>query len=114
MERQRTGLLQQEAAACLGVMAWTLSRWEAGKAVPPVRFMPAIIAFLGYCPWAPVESLGARLMAARRAHGLSRKRLAALFGVVEPTVQSWEENRTRPGAGFLKRIDAVLGCAGSG
>ena len=44
------GLLQRDVAGRIGVSAWTIANWEKGKTEPAVRFIPHILAFLGYDP----------------------------------------------------------------
>ncbi len=67
--------------------------WEKGRTEPPVPAMPAIIRFLGYCPFPPPETLSQRLLAKRREMGWSIKE-AAKFAHVDPaTWASWEHGR---------------------
>ena len=44
------GLRQKDAAERLGASPKTYEYWEQGKYEPEFRFLPAIIAFLGYDP----------------------------------------------------------------
>jgi transcriptional regulator with XRE-family HTH domain len=80
------GLRQCDVAAAIGVTAQTVRHWESGKHSPPVRLIPRIHAFLGFCPFDPAWTFGPRLRAAREAQGLSRRRASALVGVDEATV----------------------------
>lgn len=54
------------------VNVWTVHNWETGQAKPEIRFIPALVAFLGYDP-KPVDqgTLAGRLIAKRRQLGLS-------------------------------------------
>jgi len=91
------GLLQRDVARVVGVDKWTVLNWERGKTQPVVRYYPAIIAFLGYNPLpAAGETFPERLKAARRAQGMSWKRLAAYLGVWETTVRDWENGTHSP------------------
>ncbi len=47
------GLTQAEMATQLGVNEWTVGNWENDATKPVLRFIPAIIRFLGYDPEAP-------------------------------------------------------------
>lgn len=44
------GLLQREVAARLGVTESTVTNWELNRTSPKIRFLPGIIALLGYDP----------------------------------------------------------------
>jgi len=46
--RLELGFLQREVAKELGVSEWTLRHWEEDARTPAIRFVPRIIAFLGY------------------------------------------------------------------
>lgn len=82
----------------------TVGHWEAGRVTPETRFIPAVHAFLGFCPHDPAWTFGERLRAAREAHGLSRRRVAALVGVDEATVARAE----RDVHGMARRSLAVV------
>ena len=43
-------IAQEEAAARLGVNAWTVHNWETGATKPAIQFIPALTAFLGHDP----------------------------------------------------------------
>lgn len=45
------GLRQRDVAAKIGVHALTVTNWEKGHTAPEIRFLPAILDFLGYNPW---------------------------------------------------------------
>ena len=47
------GLTQREVARKLGVTESTIWNWEANRSSRQLRFMPKIIAFLGYDPHDP-------------------------------------------------------------
>jgi len=79
--------------------------------------MPQVVEFLGYVPWAAPAIFGEWLVMARRANGLSRKRLAKRLEVDESTVFRWERGYGRPCSRLLARVKAVLlsdGFGGSG
>lgn len=110
LKRRRLDLkiLQQQVAEEIGCSKASLLNWERGRAEPELRFMPAIIRFLGCDPTAPDStlSIGERLRAARRAQGLSQEALARLLGIDPTTVREWEERgeQGRPARRVVKEF----------
>ena len=105
-------LLQRQVAEAIGCSKASLLNWERGRAEPELRFMPAIIRFLGYDPAAPdpTLSIGERLRAARRARGLSQEALARLLGIDPTTVRDWEERgeQGRPARRVMRAVGEFL------
>lgn len=101
-------LLQREVAAELGVTESTVYHWETGKTVPQIRFMPALIRFLGGDPRPLPASFPERLRAARTARGLSVEAFARLLGIDPSTVARWETGKGRPGRKLLALLAQVL------
>jgi DNA-binding XRE family transcriptional regulator len=62
------GITQAQAAKTLGVKPWNILNWETGRYEPPIRSMPAILAFLGYDPFPPPTTVGEQLLHVRREH----------------------------------------------
>ncbi len=87
------GLLQRVAARVIGVSTATISGWEAAGRAPEVRYLPAIIDFLGYNPEPEPSSFGARVAWHRRRRGLARKRLAPILGVDPASITKVEAGR---------------------
>lgn len=114
LKRRRLDLkhLQRQAAEEIGCSPASLLNWERGRAEPELRFMPAIIRFLGYDPTEPdpTLSIGERLRAARRARGLSRKKVAVLLGVDESTLWKWEKRgeQGRPARRVVRAVEGFL------
>jgi transcriptional regulator with XRE-family HTH domain len=54
-------LLQMQVAEQIGVDEATVTNWERNATIPALRFIPAIIQFLGYDPSSPAISFSARL-----------------------------------------------------
>jgi transcriptional regulator with XRE-family HTH domain len=50
------GLLQKKVAERIGCDTVTITNWELNHSSPELRFMPRIIAFLGYDPCARESS----------------------------------------------------------
>jgi len=86
----------------------TITNWEVNATVPEVRFMPAIIQFLGYNPIPAANSLADRLAAARRALGLSQRKMAGKLGVDPATLMGWEAGRHQPTGRSIELIGKVL------
>jgi transcriptional regulator with XRE-family HTH domain len=103
------GLRQRDVGAEIGVKAETVGHWELGRSRPPVRLIPAIHRFLGFCPLDPTWTRGDRLRAAREAQGLSRRRVAGLVGVDEGTVWRAESRDGRVTRLALRAVRRILG-----
>jgi len=71
--------------------------------------MPAIIQFLGYNPLPAASSLPERLATARRALGLSQRKMAGKLGVDPATLMGWEAGRHQPSPKKLALITNLLG-----
>ncbi len=84
-------ITQEEAALRLRVNAWTVHNWETGQRKPEIRFIPALVEFLGYDP-EPVEegTLAGRLVAKRRELGLSQRAAARSLHIDPGTWAGWE------------------------
>lgn len=90
------GITQKEAARRIGADQWTIINWERGRTQPAVRFLPAVIRFLGHDPWPTGETIGDRIRGARRRMGLTQAEAGRLAGVSEGTVYDLEHGRQRP------------------
>jgi len=67
-------LLQKQVADQIGIHEMTIINWESNATVPEVRYIPAIIQFLGYDPLPATisaNSIAERLATARRALGFA-------------------------------------------
>lgn len=78
IRRKRLGLklLQREVAEQFGVTASSVANWEANAVEPEIRYMPAIIGFLGYDPLPPTNTLAEQLVRQRRRRGMSQEESA--------------------------------------
>jgi transcriptional regulator with XRE-family HTH domain len=86
-------LTQKQAAQALGVNHWTVMNWEAGRFHPLIRWLPAILRFLGYDPFPVPTTVGERLLQKRRQHGWSTSEAARQFGVDRTTWEGWERGK---------------------
>lgn len=59
----------------------TITNWEKNRCQPGVTYYPAIMDFLGYCPWEPLQSWGERVDRYRIFQGLSLEQFARQLGV---------------------------------
>jgi len=102
------GLLQQEVGGRIGVDGSTITNWEHNATVPVIRYIPAIIQFLGYDPFPPTNSFTERLIVTRKALGLSQQKMAVKLGVDPATLQGWETGQHRPSPKSMARITKIL------
>ena len=89
-------LTRGDVAQLLGVHVTTVTNWEVGRGEPAGRHMPGLIDFLGCGPAnASEDSLPTpqQLKAYGPLHGLSEKRLAAVWGADPSTSCLWNERR---------------------
>ena len=102
-------LLQREVAEKLGVNAMTICNWEINRTSPQLRFIPKIIAFLGYVPHDTQSgALGKRIVACRRAKGLSQKELALLLNIDPGALGRWERGESLPSRKLLRRLNSFF------
>ena len=92
-----------------------ITNWELGHTEPEIGYIPAIIEFIGYCPYIPAADITARLKTIRWAYGLTQEKLAKLMGVDESSLCSWERGEHYPTrksrsviAGFLSSLTPSL------
>ena len=107
--RIELGLLQKDVASRLGTNEWTYRYWERFGKVPRIRFMPGIIAFLGYYPYPEPTTLGKELLKQRRLLGYSQEQIAKLLSVNEATYRHWENGLCQPSAANLQLIELFFG-----
>jgi transcriptional regulator with XRE-family HTH domain len=93
--RLERGLFQDQVASELGVSVQTLLNWERNHTRVQTRFIPKVVAFLGYDPREENGQLGDRIRVLRERQGLSQVALAARLGLNASTVVAWERGRIR-------------------
>jgi transcriptional regulator with XRE-family HTH domain len=89
-------LAQRPVAEAIGCSKATLLNWEKGRAEPEVRFLPSILAMIGYDPRPAATTFAEEIRREREGRGLSQEAFARLIGVDPSTVASWEHGRHRP------------------
>ena len=87
----------------------TLRNWEKGRTEPEVKFLPTIIAFLGYNPLPEAKTSGGQVRRARLSLGLSRLELAGRAGVDEATVRRVEADTKGMTRRCILQVLAALG-----
>lgn len=85
-----------------------LSVWESGKRTPPVTYWPAIMEFLGNCPYEEAHSLGDRLRLHRTHRGLTHRALAKLLNVDPGSLSRRETGERRPDRRSREVIERFL------
>jgi site-specific DNA recombinase len=110
IRKRRLGLklLQREVAEQIGVCEPSVYGWEANAGAPEVRYMPAIIRFLGYNPLPAATTLGEQLVRQRTGLGLSQKESAKGLGADPGTLARWERGEREPAGAFLVRVKRFL------
>ncbi|MCG7985332.1 MAG: transcriptional regulator [Candidatus Thiodiazotropha lotti] len=109
--RLKRGLQQIEVAPVLGINPWTLRNWERKRTEPLVRHYPAIMKFLGYCPYQRAEGLGRKIMLHRTHEGLTQKAFARQLKVDPGTVARWEAGDSRPTEKIARQLASAFGFA---
>jgi transcriptional regulator with XRE-family HTH domain len=98
IRKKRLGLklLQKDVAEQLGVDKTSVFNWEGNRSSPEIRYMPAIIDFLGYDPLPVANTLAERLVRQRTGLELSQKESAERLGVDPSTLAKWERGEREP------------------
>jgi transcriptional regulator with XRE-family HTH domain len=110
IRKRRLGLkmFQKDVAAEIGVDVTSIRNWETNAATPEVRYMPAIIGFLGFNPLPEARSWGERLVSCRTAFGISQKEAAHRIGVDPGTLAKWERGEREPKGKLAQRAERFL------
>jgi DNA-binding transcriptional regulator YiaG len=107
--RLMLAVTQQEAAARLGVNAWTVHNWETGQRKPEIRFIPGLVAFLGYDPEpADQGTLAGKLVARRRELGLSQREAARSLKIDPGTWAGWEQGERVKREAHRRKVEGFL------
>jgi transcriptional regulator with XRE-family HTH domain len=106
-------LLQGQIAEQIGVDKTTICNWESNASLPAIRYIPAILQFLGYNPFPPTKTFAERLVTARKVLGLSQRKLALSLGVDPGTLQHWEAERHKPTGRSAERVEGFLETLGN-
>ncbi len=108
-QRLELKLMQKDVAERLGVGRSTVFNWEANTKAPDLRYMPAIIAFLGYDPLPDGRAWAARLVRRRTVFGMPQKEAAERIGVDQGDLGSVGARRERePWGRFVALVQEFL------
>ena len=86
----------------------SIYNWEANASAPEIRYVPAIICFLGYNPLPSANALSEQLVRQRTSMGMSQKEAARQIGVDPSTLAKWERGERGPTGAFLPRVKRFL------
>ncbi len=104
------GLSQGQVAKRVGVSEATIYRWERNETSAQIHHMPKIIKFVGYDPEPQPNNVAEALLAARRAHGWTRRQAAKAFELYESTLARVELGKGRRLAQkTLRKLTGFLG-----
>lgn len=106
--RMKLGLLQREVGQRIGASVATVWLWESNRVEPELKWMPAILDFLGYDPTPAGRNLGERLVRHRVRLGWTQKRLAEALRVDQTTLARWETGQKAPWGKYAERIASLL------
>ncbi len=101
--------MQRDIAVRVGADETSVWNWETGRNEPELKFIPAIIAFLGSDPLPVPRTIAGHLVRYREARGWSQKRLAHELAVDPTTLSRWELGKKQLYGPFLRRVNALLG-----
>lgn len=101
-------LIQRQVAKQIGVDAASIHNWEKNLSKPSLKFMPAIVSFLGYNPAPTPKGWPDRLVQGRQARGLSQKEAARQIGVDQSTLARWERGQREPAGRFASWANRFL------
>jgi len=110
IRKRRLGLkmLQKQVGQQLGVDETSIHNWEVGISKPEIRYMPAIIQFLGYNPLPEPTTMAERLVRHRTTLGLTQMAAAQEISVDQGTLARWERGEREPTGEFLERVRQFL------
>jgi transcriptional regulator with XRE-family HTH domain len=108
--RLQRKLLQKDVARQIGVDTTSVVNWESNWVTPEIRYMPAIIAFLGYNPLPEGQTVGEKLVRCRTGRGMSQKQAAARLGVDPGTLARWERGEREPMGRFTEQVAEFMRC----
>ena len=80
-----------------------------GRTNVATRFLPKVLAFLGYDPRKEAGTLGGQIRMLRERQGLTQQALAERLGLDDSTVTEWELDRVRrPVPSVQQRFEEFL------
>lgn len=89
----KLGVQFKEIAEIVGASPATVANWVRGETKPSTRYYPAIMDFLGYCPYQRADTLGRKILLHRIHRGLSHSKPPGQTSTAG-SLERWE---THPG-----------------
>lgn len=105
--RLELGLYQKDVAVHIGVTASTIWNWEHNWTID-LRYIPRVIAFLGYNPIPCPDDVIERLAWYKRVNGLNLEKLGEEMGRDPEQVADWLSGRHKPNQRNLKEVGLFL------
>ncbi|MEP4163218.1 helix-turn-helix transcriptional regulator [Maricaulis sp.] len=96
VKRKTLQLSKKAVAGKLGVHVEVVGQWERGEHLPRVKYVPALVDFLGDDRWLPSDTFSDRLYRFRAMRGWSQEKLGTWLGVDGRTVGRWEDGAPLP------------------
>jgi transcriptional regulator with XRE-family HTH domain len=108
--RHKLRISQRKVSLLLGVDDEAVMCWETGINQPQIQYVPKIIEFLGYNPYAHLETktFGGKIKFFRLTNGLSYRNLAKVLGSDMGRVAMWEKNKRTPKEPRLSQLLEIL------
>ena len=100
---------QKHVANLLKVSEQTVCNWEKNRTSPSLYQIPKVIKFLGYDPYTTNETLGGKIIQARRALGMTQEELARRLGIDPTTLGYWERGEKRPSGEMGEKLEKFYG-----
>jgi site-specific DNA recombinase len=107
-KRLAAKLLQKDVAERIGVDKGLINNWECNHSSPHIRFIPAVIRFLGYNPLPVAKNWAERLVRHRTTLGFSQNEAARRIGVDPSTLARWERGEREPAGALAKPAQRFL------
>jgi DNA-binding XRE family transcriptional regulator len=86
-----------------------ITNWENERCEPQIKYIPAIISFLGYNPFLyNLETIGGRIKYYRQIKGLNLSKMGILIDVDPSTLGSWEKNENIPSKKSQRKLNTLL------
>lgn len=100
-------MFQKDVAVQIGVTASTVWNWEHGWTVD-LRYIPRVIAFLGYNPIPCPDDVMERLAWYKLVNGLTLEQLGAEMGRDPEQLADWLAGRHKPCQRNRKEVELLL------
>lgn len=93
----------------IGVSTASVNAWETGRDGIQLRYVPAVVKFLGYVPQPSADRpLGERLRALRLARGLRQKALGRMLGIGASVISKLETGGSTADERVLRAVEGFL------